>query len=45
MNDVEYFRVEGGDLASLCRALLSELFGVTPTQTMYLIPEGFRWPA
>lgn len=44
MNDVEYLRVEGGDLASLCRALLSELFGVRPTQTMYLIPEGFRWP-
>jgi hypothetical protein len=40
-----YLRVEDGDLVALCQQLLTELFGVTRTQKIYLTAEGFEWPA
>jgi hypothetical protein len=43
MNGVSYLRVEGGDLESLCRSVLVEVFGVTDEQQMILIAEGFTW--
>src|SRR5690349_11520422 len=45
MNDVEYLRTEHGDLAALCRELLTKVFGVTDQQRMELITEGFEWGA
>jgi hypothetical protein len=43
MNGVPYLRVEGGDLESLCRRVLVEVFGVADGQQMILIAEGFTW--
>jgi hypothetical protein len=43
MNGVSYLRTESGDLPSLCRDLLRDVFGVTDGQLMFLIPEGFTW--
>ena len=43
MNQVNYLRVEGGQLAELLREFLSDEFKVTPEQKMDLITEGFVW--
>jgi hypothetical protein len=45
MNGVSYLRVEAENLPALCHDLLVSVFGVTTTQVMQLIPEGFEWPA
>jgi hypothetical protein len=43
MNDVNYLRTEKGDLARLCKDMLSSVFAVADTQRMDLIAEGFEW--
>lgn len=43
-NGCEYLRVEDGDLVALCRASISELYGLSETATLTLVWEGFDWP-
>jgi hypothetical protein len=43
MNEVEYLRVEGEQLADLLQELLRIEFRVTPEQKMNLIASGFAW--
>ncbi len=43
MNGVNYLRTENGDLANLAVTMLRSVFGVTDTQEMPLIAEGFSW--
>ena len=42
-NGVKYLRVIGGDLAGLCREVLTTMFGVNETSRLRLITEGFTW--
>ena len=42
-NDVDFLRVEGDHLAELLQEFLASQFGVTPTQPLDLIADGFDW--
>jgi len=44
MNGVGYIRVENGDLARLCRAVVTDMYGLPVTAQMDLVQEGIRWP-
>jgi hypothetical protein len=41
---VRYLRVVDGDLPALCAAVVSQLYGLGPTDQMELIVEGVQWP-
>jgi hypothetical protein len=43
MNRVKYLRVENGDLAMLCREVISKMYGLIETDPMDMIVEGFEW--
>jgi hypothetical protein len=43
MNNVSYWRIEHGDIASLCRRVITELYGISVTQPLDLVVEGFTW--
>jgi hypothetical protein len=44
MNGVRYIRVEDGDIARLCRGVVTDLYGLPATTQMDLVQEGIRWP-
>jgi hypothetical protein len=44
MNDVEYLRIEEGDLPSLCTKVIREMYGQAPDATLDMVVEGFKWP-
>jgi hypothetical protein len=43
MNNVRYWRVEHGDIASLCGRVITEMYGMSDTQPIDLVVEGFKW--
>jgi hypothetical protein len=44
-NNVNYLRVETGDLARLCRQVLTTMYSWPEAQPIDLIVEGFNWKA
>jgi hypothetical protein len=44
MNKVSYLRTTRGDLAGLCRAILQDLFGVSPTDRLWVEAHAVEWP-
>jgi len=44
MNNVQFFRIENGDLPTLCQGTISDLYAVPQGTDLLLIPEGFTWP-
>lgn len=43
MNRVQYLRVENGDLAQLCRQVITGMYGLSESEQMDMIVEGFEW--
>jgi hypothetical protein len=43
-NGCEYLRAEDGDLVQLCRASISELYGLPESAEVGLAWQGFAWP-
>ena len=42
-NNVRYLRVDDGDLAALCRDVITKLYKWPETEPMDLIVQGFEW--
>jgi hypothetical protein len=42
-NSVRYLRVDDGDIAALCRDIVTKLYQWPESQPMDLIAEGFEW--
>lgn len=42
-NGVRYLRVEDGDLALLCRDVITKLYGRDENETVEMLVEGFEW--
>ena len=42
-NGVRYLRVEDGDLAVLCRDVITKLYGRDENETVEMLVEGFEW--
>ena len=42
-NKVRYLRVVDGEIPALCAAVVSQLYGLGPTDQMELIVEGIEW--
>ena len=43
INSVKYLRVEGGDLASLCKSIITKSYRVNVDASLVLIAHGFDW--
>jgi hypothetical protein len=43
MNNVQYLRVEDGDLAKLCNEIITSMYGWPEAEPFDLIVEGFAW--
>ena len=45
MNKVKYLRVEdGGSLPDLCKAVIHDLYFISPESQLDLLTDGFAWP-
>lgn len=44
MNDVTYWRVEKGEIATLCQDIIREVYHQPADLPLEFIHEGFRWP-
>jgi hypothetical protein len=44
-NGVRYLRSEDGDVASLCTSVITELFGVPPSNKLEMVYRGLEWQA
>jgi hypothetical protein len=44
VNEVCYYRIEGGDLSRLCNLIVTKLYGKPPDEPLELLVEGFEWP-
>lgn len=42
-NGVNYLRVENGDIAGLCRQIVTTMYGLPVSHPLDLIVEGFEW--
>jgi hypothetical protein len=42
-NGVDYLRIEHGDIAGLCRQIVTTMYGLPVTQPLDVIVEGFEW--
>jgi hypothetical protein len=45
VDDVQYLRVEDGDIAALAVAVMQQLCGLGETDAVVLLTDGFTWPA
>jgi len=43
-NGCEYLRTEDGDLVELCRASITDLYGLAQSAELGLVWQGFDWP-
>lgn len=44
LNEVQYLRVEEGDLTRLCQSVITGLYSLRPTAKLDMVVEGFSWP-
>jgi hypothetical protein len=44
-NGIRHYRIDDGDLLTLCTDVITRLYGVPPDRPIELIVEGFEWRA